>query len=324
MLRRCVTGLVKGKPPRSPMYAPHWFIPDAHKPHQGGQQHFQQHLLARADAAAVVDAHHGRTGGAAGASGAGARGLGGAAAALRSLLPQAEAGRLPAQLMDAPPLPDDAVDPSQPRAFHDTSLVPSDDPHAGSGAASPTATRAVGDDFFRNHYGYSLLKEPKKDAQLPPDAAYAEVDLWAELPKYSRSTYFLYLINRRRNAYAVVYSHDGHRMHPTYSAGNRGLTKGDKGFRAEGSAENAHQVTSQYLADVIPKIREREAAAGRIKAGETKKIDVVVRVMGFYNGRQGALRAVQDKSEDLNVRLLEDITPYPLNGPRMPRATKRG
>ena len=64
--------------------------------------------------------------------------------------------------------------------------------------------------------------------------------------------------------------------------------------------------------------------AGRMKPGDTgKKIDLVVRVMGFYNGRQGSLRAIQDRSDDFRVRYLEDITPFPLNGPRLPKATRK-
>lgn len=128
----------------------------------------------------------------------------------------------------------------------------------------------------------------------------------------------MYLISRRRNTFAVAYDYDGNRLHPTYTAGNRGLKGGDRGFRGDGSSDNGHQVTSMYLNDLLPKIREMRASAGKTLRKD-EKINLVVRVMGFYNGRQGAIRAVQDRASEFTVRYLEDITPFPLNGPKMPR-----
>lgn len=149
--------------------------------------------------------------------------------------------------------------------------------------------------------------------------AYSQLDLWAELPRYHREMIFLYLISRRRNTYAVAYDYDGKRFLHPYTAGNRGLKGGDRGFRGDGSTDNGHQVTSSYLNDLIPKIRERRAELGLAPLQRGDKVDLVVRVMGFYNGRQGAVRAVQDRQAEFRVRYLEDITPFPLNGPKMPR-----
>jgi hypothetical protein len=177
-------------------------------------------------------------------------------------------------------------------------------------------------EYFQSKFGYSLLKS--KSSKLPSaDMPYSQLDLWAEQPKYGQNTYFLYLVARRRNAYAVIYDYGGKRILPTYSAGNRGLKNSDKGFKSDGSQENAHVVTSQYLNDAIPRIYEREVAARRMKAGEQKKIEIVVRVLGFYNARAGAIRAVKDRQDVLEVKHFEDITPFPLNGPRMPKAAKR-
>ncbi|KPA80792.1 putative mitochondrial hypothetical protein [Leptomonas pyrrhocoris] len=183
--------------------------------------------------------------------------------------------------------------------------------------------RILGDDYFRHQFGYSLLKG-EEEAAAPADGltAYAQLDLWGELPKYNKDFIFLYLVSRRRNTYAVAYDYGGKRLLNTYTAGNRGLKGGDRGFRGDGSTDNGHQVTSMYLNDLLPKVREARAASGH-PLGRGEKVDLVVRVMGFYNGRQGAVRAVQDRSADYRVRYLEDITPFPLNGPKMPRGVFR-
>lgn len=188
--------------------------------------------------------------------------------------------------------------------------------------AANTPRTVIDDTEFHEAHGYSILKKKSKNyrSEFPEgNPMYANLDLWSEMPMYPAGTYFLYLIARRRNAYAVIYDHEGKRLLPTYSVGNRGLKESDRGFKAEGSAENAHQVTSSYLSDVLPKIKEIEQNAGRpVEKG--RKIDLVVRVLGFYNGRQGAIRAVTDHSDVYQVKYLEDVTPFPLNGPRMPRA----
>lgn len=179
--------------------------------------------------------------------------------------------------------------------------------------------RVVDNAYFRNQFGYDLVKTSK----LPVTMEYGQLDMWAELPQYTRNMYFLYIISRRRNTYAVCYDYDGLRLLSPYSVGNRGLKGGDKGFRSEGSAEVAHQVTSMYLNDLIPKVREHAVSKGR-PLGKTDKIDVVLRVLGFFNGRAGGVRAVNDRSDFFNVRYFEDITPMPtVNGPRMPRAVHR-
>lgn len=191
--------------------------------------------------------------------------------------------------------------------------------HAKAGAVLPE--RVLGDDFFQSRYGYSLVKGTPA-AQEAPAVQYSQLDLWGELPKYTRDMVFLYLISRRRNTYAVAYDYDGNRLLRTYTAGNRGLKGGDRGFRGDGSTDNGHQVTSLYLNDLLPRIRSKRAEAGRpMQRGD--KVDLVVRVMGFYNGRQGAVRAVQDRASDFTVRYLEDITPFPANGPKMPRGVFR-
>lgn len=196
---------------------------------------------------------------------------------------------------------------------------------ASSDASAALPQRILGNDYFQSTFGYSLLKGEKKDGTgVDSDGltAYAQLDLWGEMPKYSRDYIFLYLVSRRRNTYAVAYDYDGRRLLNTYTAGNRGLKGGDRGFRGDGSTDNGHQVASMYLNDLLPKVREARAAAGR-PLGRGEKVDLVVRVMGFYNGRQGAVRAVQDRSADYRVRYLEDITPFPLNGPKMPRGVFR-
>ena len=176
-------------------------------------------------------------------------------------------------------------------------------------------------DEFEESHGYSLIKKGVK-SDYASTAPYSSLDLWSEMPTYSAGTYFLYLIARRRNAYAVIFDASGKRVMPVYSVGNRGLKDSDKGFRVEGSAENAHQVTSQYLSDVLPKLREIEHAAGRpLEKGA--KVPLVVRVLGFYNGRQGAIRALTDHSDAFEAKHIEDVTPFPLNGPKMPKVMIR-
>lgn len=182
--------------------------------------------------------------------------------------------------------------------------------------------RILGADYFQSCYGYSLRKEQSELDSTHTALNYAQLDLWGEMPKYHRDTIFLYLVSRRRNTYAVAYDYEGKRILSTYTAGNRGLKGGDRGFRGDGSTEAGHQVTSMYLNDIIPRIRERRATSGRPMAKD-EKIEIVVRVMGFYNGRQGAVRAVQDRSNEFTVRYLEDITPFPLNGPKMPHGVFR-
>lgn len=174
-------------------------------------------------------------------------------------------------------------------------------------------------EYFKSRFGYSLIKESKMPLEV---MQYSQLDMWGELPKYTDQTYFLYLVSRRRNCYAVLYDFKGNRVHPTYSAGNRGFKKGDKGWQQEGSAEVANQVTSMYLNDAIPKLREMEVAAGR-SGSKDRKIDLVVRVLGFYNGRQGAIRAVSGRDDVFSIRYFEDITPFPLNGPRMPKRLQK-
>ncbi|KAG5511397.1 hypothetical protein JKF63_07360 [Porcisia hertigi] len=207
-------------------------------------------------------------------------------------------------------------------AMEASSSTVSADPATAEGRALPE--RILGDDYFQNKFGYSLLKGQSPAESITADGinTYAQLDWWAEMPKYSRDFVFLYLVSRRRNTYAVAYDYDGKRLLPTYTAGNRGLKGGDRGFRGDGSTDNGHQVTSMYLNDLLPKIREARAATGR-PLGRGEKIDLVVRVMGFYNGRQGAVRAVQDRSAEFRVRYLEDVTPFPLNGPKMPRGVFR-
>ncbi|KAH9578259.1 hypothetical protein LSM04_009572 [Trypanosoma melophagium] len=175
--------------------------------------------------------------------------------------------------------------------------------------------RVLGNDYFTSRFGYSLIKNSEMSQGLTD---YSQLDMWGEMPKYTRDMIFLYLVSRRRNTYAVAYTYEGKRILPTYTAGNRGLKGGDRGFRSDGSTDNGHQVTSMYLNDLLPKLREMRANEGR-PIGRGEKIELVVRVMGFYNGRQGAVRAVQDRANEFHVRYFEDITPIPLNGPKMPR-----
>lgn len=213
----------------------------------------------------------------------------------------------------------------------------------GGGAASEgksagsSASVITSDAEFQASHGFSLLKRTSTLKRnnvsrnsdrlgggsdiFPQQTSYAALDMWGEAPQYGPGVYFLYLVARRRNAYAIMFDYKGKRLLPAYSVGSRGLKETDKGFRHEGSAENAHQVTSQYLSDVLPRVREAEHAAGRAAGTDhKKKIPVVVRLLGFYNGRQGAVRAVMDHSDAFEVTHVEDVTPFPLNGPRMPRA----
>ena len=188
--------------------------------------------------------------------------------------------------------------------------------------ANQTPRTITDESDFHAAHGFSIVKKRSKNYNgefVEGNQQYANLDLWSEMPAYPAGTYFLYLIARRRNVYAVIYDRDGKRLLPTYSVGNRGMKESDRGFKAEGSAENAHQVTSQYLSDVLPKIKEIEANAGR-PITKDNKVNLVVRVLGFYNGRQGAIRAVTDHADVYQVKYLEDVTPFPLNGPRMPRA----
>ncbi|KAF8287832.1 Mitochondrial ribosomal protein S11 [Trypanosoma cruzi] len=186
---------------------------------------------------------------------------------------------------------------------------------AGGAKEHDIPPRVLGNDYFQSRFGYSLVKQ----SEMPQGVTdYNQLDMWGEMPKYTRDMVFLYLISRRRNTYAVAYTYEGKRILSTYTAGNRGLKGGDRGFRSDGSTDNGHQVTSMYLNDLLPKVRELRANEGR-PIGRGEKIELVVRVMGFYNGRQGAVRAVQDRANEFHVRYFEDITPFPLNGPKMPR-----
>ena len=176
--------------------------------------------------------------------------------------------------------------------------------------------RIADNDYFKTKFGYDLVK----NSAFPVSLDYGQLDMWAEQPQYSRDMLFLYVISRRRNTYAVCYDFQGTRLLPPYSVGNKGLKGGDKGFKAEGGPEVAHQVMSMYLNDVMPKIRQKRAEAG-MPLAKGDKVDVVLRVLGFYNGRAGAVRAVNDRSDFFNVRYFEDVTPIPrTDGPRMPGA----
>lgn len=309
-------------------------IPMARRPIQGGQNFFNRHQLeARNDEAARAASN---MAGAVGGSQAGGAGI---AADIASPFGDFAANRLASNfdtVSERGVAPQDAF--VSRRGFNEvealkelqmenaasengTRRLPAEgDMEGGQGNIDDVLPPSVTDDaYVQNTFGYSLLK--KSSEFHAPDTPYGRLDLWAEQPRYSKATYFFYLVSRRRNAYAVIYDFDGKRVHPTYSSGNRGLKNSDKGFRADGAKENAHQVTSQYITDALPKIYEREVAAGRMKAGDTgKKVEIVVRVLGFYNGRSGSVRAVKDRQDVLDVKFFEDITPYPLNGPRMPKS----
>jgi hypothetical protein len=396
MLQRTIPLLRRGQP-NPPRGNRHYKVPFAHRPFQGGQQHFQEMLLRRANDAATLErrpmadaaAAVGGGGGSAGAGGAG----GGFSAAARALLPEqnvvlgrggdatfavassaaaerAEDGftgrrsfnerdfyeRVQAEMLrhqQAGRSGADALTAALQSATLSGSAQPGDAQSLSAAEAEALADasgapRTIVDEAdFEAAHGFSMIKAANragasgrdKQRQRPEFAVgnqpYGALDLWSEQPVYPPGTYFLYLIARRRNAYAVIFDRDGKRVHPVYTVGNRGLKDSDRGFRVEGSAENAHQVTSMYLSDALPRLRELEAEAGRGAASrgaaggsvgggggaqQQPKIELVVRVLGFYNGRQGAIRAVTDHSDAYVVRHVEDVTPFPLNGPRMPRA----
>uniref|UniRef100_A0A7S1LEU6 Uncharacterized protein n=1 Tax=Neobodo designis TaxID=312471 RepID=A0A7S1LEU6_NEODS len=332
MFRGTVVWLRRGKP-KKPGLDKTRFVPQARKPHQGGQNYFNTLQLQQRDQEAAREIAS--AGGTLRTSGqVGSRGL---SPELASPLADFPANRM-VRNFDAP---DGFAQASRDgfesrRGFNeldDMRLLQREVageklPDEGDLLASARAgdiddalpPSVTDNEYVKNTFGYSLLK--KKSDFVEPNASYNHIDPWAEQPRYSKATYFLYLVNRRRNAYAVIYDYDGKRVLPTYSVGNRGLKNTDKGFRQDGSKENAHQITSQYINDALPKIYEREMAAGRMRAGDTgKKIDVVVRVMGFYNGRTGAVRAVKDRQDVLDIKYFEDITPYQMpGGGKMPRA----
>lgn len=347
MLQHSLALLRRGKPrPTSSFFPPKFLrVPAVHKPHQGGQNYFQHFLLRNANEEAQTRERwksvHGEE-----ASSA----EGGAAAdyfsSIDHKLPQGDfaASRMGTeeaikreiealQSMDEfqrhrgfneRDWYDQQLKPGAENEADKSSIEPTEqtpDAPADESAAAETALpdNITDNEYFKSRFGYSLVKEKGatgSSASSSCDTSYSQLDMWAEMPNYRRGMYFLYLVSRRRNTYAVMFNFEGKRMLPTYTAGNRGLKVGDKGFRGDGSAEVAHQVTSQYLNDVIPKIREAE---NDNMIGKGKKIELTVRVMGFYNGRQGAVRAVSDRSDFFDVRYFEDITPFPLNGPRMPK-----
>lgn len=188
----------------------------------------------------------------------------------------------------------------------------------GGGGVASLPERVDDAEFFQQRFGYSLIKQsqlPGSDGAAPD---YVQLDLWAEMPRYTREMIFLYVISRRRNTFAVAYTYEGRKILRASTVGTRGLKGGDRGIRGDGSADTGHQVMSMYLAEMMPKLRELRAAEGR-PLDKGARVDVVLRVLGFYNGRQGAVRAVTDRADVLNVRYFEDITPFPYNGPKMPR-----
>ena len=181
---------------------------------------------------------------------------------------------------------------------------------------------------FEEKYGCSMLKKWHSSSKLPSGNLDFEknLDMWAEMPKYTNDMYFLYVIVRRRNTYAVVFDINGKCIHAPLSAGKAGLKNSDKGWRSEGSAVTGNIVTSKYLDMVYPKLCQLEEAQNRYKTGVhkgRKPIQVVLRVMGWYNGRQGALKALNDRRDKYQVCYFEDITPVPRNGPRMPKIKRR-
>ncbi|KAK7196412.1 hypothetical protein NESM_000578200 [Novymonas esmeraldas] len=362
MLKCSVALLRRGKPrPRAGMFPDKYRrVPTLLKPQQGGQQHFNTFLIRSSNDALEAQQQQERQqrlqgGGAervstdATSTITGGGGAGGEWGSAHPRLPQADvdgtrhrssAEAIAAEMQQL--AAHDGV--TAQRGFNERLWYEQEQRRMrgggggdGDGAAvarsSDTAAEAqpgvlperiLGDEYFASKFGFSLLKGQPQDAAMADDGvrAYAQLDLWGEMPKYNRDFVFLYLVSRRRNTYAVAYDYGGRRLLTTYTAGNRGLKGGDRGFRGDGSTDNGHQVTSMYLADLLPKIREARAAAGR-PLGRGEKVDLVVRVMGFYNGRQGAVRAVQDRSVDYRVRYLEDVTPFPLNGPKMPRGVFR-
>lgn len=347
-LRPTLVLLRRGKPrPRAGMFPDKYRrVPALLKPQQGGQQHFSEFLIKTAndDLARQEEMRQlqGGSGGGGDTGGGGvARGNG-----VYPLFPQMDVDeaierttedRIKAEMAQL--MAQDGY--TSVRGFNELEWYEEEKARmqatkAGGGAAAAATSssgsgvpeRVLGDDYFQSRYGYSLMKasaEKNTDGfggstadGAAPIVNYAQLDLWGEMPRYKKDTIFLYLISRRRNTYAVAYDYDGKRLLNTYTVGNRGLKGGDRGFRGDGATDSGHQVASMYLNDLLPRIRESRAAAGRpLEKGE--KVDLVVRVMGFYNGRQGAVRAVQDRSTDFTVKYLEDITPFPLNGPKMPR-----
>jgi hypothetical protein len=292
-------------------------VPSSHKPMQGGQHMFNDFMLKSAnDDLRLANA----------ADGAGTAIAGAQMQSSPLRLPQADFAATRSALdqqyeADVAALPETDAFVSK-RAFNELDWYDAENAAQASDAAvaapEPDGTllpdRVTDNEYFQSRFGYSLVK----NTELTSHVAYKELDLWAELPKYTSDMHFLYVISRRRNTYAVCYDYDGKRLLKPYTVGNRGLKGGDRGFRAEGSTDNGHQVMSQYLADLIPLIREQRSIAGKPLA-RGDKVDIVVRVMGFYNGRQGAVRAITDRNDLFNVRYFEDITPFPLNGPKMPR-----
>ena len=181
---------------------------------------------------------------------------------------------------------------------------------------------------FEEKYGCSMLKKWQDSSKMPKGALdfNKNLDMWAEMPKYTNDMYFLYIIVRRRNTYAVFFDIDGKCIHAPLSAGKVGLKNSDKGWRSEGSSATGNIVTSKYLDMVYPKLCQLEEAHSRHKTGVQKgrrPIQVVLRVMGWYNGRQGALKALNDRRDKYQVCYFEDITPVPRNGPRMPKVKRR-
>lgn len=359
MLRKSVISLRRGKPrPRAGMFPDKYRrVPTLLKPQQGGQQYFSDFLVRSANDA--IDQQQQQQSYSGGASAMTER-SGGRGAVESALGNQPDYGsvRLPQADLDgvlhrsrAQTIQEEMRQLAEQDGFvaqrgfnerawyeqetaamrqgrsgeEDTAGKNTDAAGADGSTAAATALpqRILGNDYFQSKFGYSLLKDGP-DAAMDNDGitAYAQLDLWGEMPKYNKDYIFLYLVSRRRNTYAVAYDYHGTRLLNTYTAGNRGLKGGDRGFRGDGSTDNGHQVASMYLNDLLPKVRELRATNGR-PLGRGEKVDLVVRVMGFYNGRQGAVRAVQDRSADYRVRYLEDITPFPLNGPKMPRGVFR-
>eukprot|EP00760_Papus_ankaliazontas_P010591 PhM_4_TR14362/c0_g1_i1/m.41726 len=192
-------------------------------------------------------------------------------------------------------------------------IVPTEAPMTEANAPA----RIIDNQVFQEKHGYSLLKSRGEASKFNRGTvAYNELDLWAELPRYTPEMFFLYVITRRRNTYAVMYNHKGLLVHPVMTAGNLKLKDSDRGWRAEGSADYGNQVTSKYLDAAYPKCVSMLSEAGH---PNKTNISIVVRVMGFYNGRQGAMKAITDRKHQYDVRYLEDVTPVPRNGPKMPK-----
>nr|6SG9_CK Chain CK, uS11m [Trypanosoma brucei brucei]6SGA_CK Chain CK, uS11m [Trypanosoma brucei brucei]6SGB_CK Chain CK, uS11m [Trypanosoma brucei brucei] len=322
MMRKSVTFLRRGKPrPRAGMFPDKYRrVPMLLKPQQGGQQYFN-HFLIRStnDRLTQQDVDN--------ASGQ-------AHSFISPQLPQMDWRNMSARSSEESireemrQLAENDVMQHQ-RVFNERMWYEKEEEHRMKARSCPEETsehaisndgavpppRVLGGDYFKTRFGYSLVKNSEM-TQGPVD--YSQLDMWGEMPRYTSDMVFLYLVSRRRNTYAVAYTYEGKRILNTYTAGNRGLKGGDRGFRSEGSTDNGHQVTSMYLNDLLPKLREMRASEGR-PMGRGEKVELVVRVMGFYNGRQGAVRAVQDRANEFHVRYFEDITPFPLNGPKMPR-----